>query len=267
MKSKIKTMAILGLVFICLFAMPAHSMPAGNGASKSNCNISDKNCNAWAGGMGNPEMAMHKMCSAEMNNWKNASWNKTGEIEIYQAGKGFAIGDNQNHLLYMNIEGKMNPDPAEIQKLISDNKTIAQIKSDIKAKMDTQISATSYNGSLRLGESNYNLASIKVALSKDNSTTIEADVVGPKVNPEDKPTTIVGHITVTASRKENSTIGEGTLTISAGQNSGKYKVLIEMGHAKGMFDRMGAPAFDGMNRKGERFGMNTRMHQFMPMMA
>jgi hypothetical protein len=272
MKSRIKIVALLGLVSICLFAMPAFSMPAGNGAFNGPCNASDKNCNAWAGGMGHPgmgvmggpDMTMHRMGFAEMNNCRNASWNKTRTIEIHQAGKGFAISDNQNHILWMNIEGQMNPDPAEIQKLISENKTLAQIKSDIKAKMDAEISAANYNGSLRLGESDYNLANIKVTPSKDNSTTIEADVVGPKANAKDKPTTNAGHITVTASRQENSTIGEGTLTMNAGD---KYNVLMDMGHAKGEFSRMGAFAFGGMNKKEERFGMNAMTNMPMPRVA
>jgi hypothetical protein len=266
MKSKIKTLALLGLVSICLFVMPAFSMPAGNGAFNGPCNATD-NCNAWAGRMGNPEMgmmgvpdiAMHKMGFARMNDFKNASWNRTRTIEMHQAGKGFAISGSQNHILRMNIESQINLDPAGIRKIISENKTLAQIKSDIKAKIDAEISAASYNGSLRLGESDYNLANIKLTHSKDNSTTIEADVVGPKANAKDKPTTTAGHITVTASRHENSTIGEGTLTISAGQYAGKYNVLLEMEHANGMFNRMDAFSFGRMNPQDERFGMNAGM--------
>ncbi len=272
MKARIKTLAFFGLVSICLFAVPAFSMPGGNGAFNGPCNATDKNCNAWIGGMGNPgmgimgnpDMGMHRMGPARMNDHKNVSWNKTRAIVIHQAGKGFAIGDNQDHILWMNIESQINPDPAEIQKLISDNKTLAQIKSDIKAKMDAEISAASYNGSLRLGESDYSLANIKITPSKNNSITIESDVVGPKADAKDKPTTTPGHITVTASRHENSTIGEGTLTISAGQYAGKYNVLLEMGHARSMFDRVGAHAFGGMNQKDKGFGINAGMDQPMP---
>jgi hypothetical protein len=102
-----------------------------------------------------------------------------------------------------------------------------------------------------LGESKYNLAKIKVTPSKDNSTTIEADVIGPKANANDKPTTTAGHITVTTTRQDNSTIGEGTLTMNAG---GTYKVLLDMGHARGEFNRMCAFGFGGMNKNQERFG-------------
>jgi hypothetical protein len=283
MKSRILTMALLGLVSICLFVVPAFSMPTGNCAFNGPCNVSDKNCNAsWSGGMhgmGNPEMdhpkmgmmgspymAMHGMSHAKMENCRNASWNKTSTVEIHQAGKGFAIGDDQNHILWMRIVGQINPDPDEIQKLISENKTLAQIESDIKAKMDAEISAASYNGSLRLGENDYNLANIKVALSDENNATIEADVVGPKANPEDKPTAAAGRITVTASQEGDSTIGEGILTITSGQYSGKYNVLLNMGHSKGMFGRMGAHAFafGGMNQKCEGFGMNAGTNETMP---
>ena len=272
MNIRIKNLAFLGLVAMCLFAMPAFSMPAGNGASNGPCNVSDKNCNAWAGGMGHPEMgmmagpcmAMQKMGPGEFGNYKNASWNETRTIEVHQSGNGFAISDTQNKILKMSIEGQINPDSVDIKSLISENKTIAQIKSDIKAKMDAEIAAASYNGSLRLGESNYNLAKIKVTPSKDNSTTIEADVIGPKANANDKPTTTAGHLTVTTTRQDNSTIGEGTLTMNAG---GTYKVLLDMGHARGEFNRMCAFGFGGMNKNQERFGQNRMMNVPMPGIA
>jgi hypothetical protein len=269
MKSGIEILAFLGLAAMCMIAMPAFSMPAGNGAQNAPCNTaSDKaNCNAWAGGMGNPgmglmggpEMGIRGMGPAGMNKWKNESWNHTKAVEIRQAGNGFAIGDSKNHILRMDIEGKISPNLADIQKLVSDNKTLAQIKSDIKAKMDAEISEASYNGSLRLGASNYNLANIKLTPSKDNSSTIEADVVGPKLNANDKPTTTAGHISVTTFRQENSTIGEGTLTMSAGQYAGKYKVLLQMGNAWGKHNGLRAYAFGGISQKEKGFGMNKRM--------
>ena len=259
MNIRIKNLAFLGLVAMCLFFVPAFSMPAGNGAFNGPCNVSDKNCNAWAGGMGHPEMGMmagphmsrQKMGPREFGNCRNESWNETRTIEVHQSGNGFAISDTQNKILKMSIEGQINPDSVDIKSLISENKTIAQIKSDIKAKMDAEIAAASYNGSLRLGESKYNLAKIKVTPSKDNSTTIEADVIGPKANANDKPTTTAGHITVTTTRQDNSTIGEGTLTMNAG---GTYRVLLDMGHARGEFNRMCAFGFGGMNKNQERFG-------------
>jgi hypothetical protein len=277
MKLTIRSLALVGIVALCLIAVPALSAPTGDGASKMHCNASSEKsgCNAfqpgmrpmWNSGMGplgNPEMGMRGkeafgMMMGMNGSWKNESWNATKAIEIRKSGSGFAMSGNQNHVLRMNIEGKMKPDFADIKKLISDNKTLGQIKSEIKAKMNADITAASYNGSLHLGQSNYNLLNIKLTLPGNNSSTINADVAGPKLNFTDKPTAVVGHITVTASRQDNSTIGEGTLTMNSGQYSGQYKVLIDMKRGMGEHNGMMSGAFGGMNQMGMKFGMYNEM--------
>ena len=276
MKFTLKSLALVSIVAMCLIAVPALSAPTGDGASKTQCNASEKSsCNAfqpgmrpmWNSGMGpwgNPEMGMrgkeaYVMMKGKNGSWKNESWNATRAIEIRKTGSGFAMSGNQNHVVRMNIEGKIKPDFAAIKNLISDNKTLGQIKSEIKAKMEAEISAASYNGSLHLGQGNYNLLNIKLTLSGNNSSTINADVAGPKLNFTDKPTAVVGHITLTTSQQDNSAIGAGTLTMNSGQYSGQYKVLIEMKRGMGGHNGLKGCAFGGMNQKGQRFGMNMEM--------
>ena len=276
MKLTIRSLALVGIVAMCLIAMPALSAPTEDGASKTHCNASEKSgCNAFQSGMGpqmgpgmghwgNSEMGMRGkeafgMMKEKNGSWKNGNWSATRAIEIRKDGSGFAMSGNQNHVIRMNIEGKIKPDFAGIKNLISDNKTLGQIKSEMKEKMNAEISAASYNGSLHLGQGNYNLLNIKLAVLGNNSSTINADVAGPKLNAKDKPTAVVGHITVTTSRQENSTIGVGTLTLNSGQNSGQYKVLIEMEHGMGEHNGMKGCAFGCMNQMGERFGMNKEM--------
>lgn len=276
MKFTVKSLALVSIVAMCLIAVPALSAPMGDGASKMQCNASEKSsCTAfqpgmrpmWNSGMGpwgNPEMVMrgkeaYVMMKGKNGSWKNESWNADRAIEIRKTGSGFAMSGNQNHVIRMSIEGKIKPDLADIKNLISDNKTLGQIKSEIKAKMEAEISAASYNGSLHLGQSNYNLLNIKLTLSGNNSSTINADVAGPKLNFTDKPTAVVGHINLTASQQDNNVIGEGTLTMNSGQYSGQYKVLIEMKHGMGRHNGLKGCAFGGMDQKGHRFGMNMEM--------
>ena len=270
MRSNIKFLALVGLVAACMIVMPALSLPAGNGAKSAPCNASERaNCYAMARGMPMGSLGMGPMedCARGMgpafmmhgknaSSWRNESHNTTRAVEIRQGGNGFAISGNEYHVLEMNVKGKIAPNSADMAKLISDNKTLAQIKSDIKAMINAEIAAASYNGSLHLGQSNYNLVNIKLDISKDNNTTIDADVAGPKLDPKDTPTTVVGHITLTASRHENSTIGAGILTMNSGGYSGKYSVLLEMGHGMGRDDGMQGHAFAGREKKDRHFGMN-----------
>jgi len=275
MNFTIKSLALVSVVAICLIVMPALSAPTGDVASKMHCNASEKSsCSVfqpgmrpmWNSGMGpcgNPEMAMRGkeafvVMKEKNGSWKNENWNATKAIEVRKIGSGFAMSGNQNHIIRMNIEGKIKPDFKDIKNLISDNKTLGQIKTEIKAKMNAEISAASYNGSLHLGQSNYNLLNIKLTLSGNDSSTINADVAGPKLNFTDKPTAVVGRITVTTSRQDNSTIGEGTLTVNSGQYSGQYKVLIEMKCSMGKHNDMWGRAFGGI-QKGHGFGMYMDM--------
>jgi hypothetical protein len=73
-------------------------------------------------------------------------------IENYRAGSGFAIGDSQYHVLDLKLESVASLDLAKINGLVSDNKTLRQIRSDIKSEINSQEAAGSHNGSLRLGE-------------------------------------------------------------------------------------------------------------------
>jgi len=128
----------------------------------------------------------------------------------------------------------------------------------MKAELNSELAAGSYKGGLHLGQNSYNLMNIKLTPSKDNSSTFNADVAGPKLNAKDSPTTIVGHIAVTTSRHENSTIGEGTLTMNSGQYSGQYKVLLQMNHAMGKHNERHAHASSGLDHKGEKSGINKK---------
>jgi hypothetical protein len=48
---------------------------------------------------------------------------------------------------------------------------------------------------------------------------------------------------------------------------GTYKVLLDMGHAGGEFNRMGAFGFGGMNKNEEKFGQHRMMNVPMPRIA
>jgi hypothetical protein len=284
MKLTIRSIALAGLMAMCLIVAPALSAPANDGAFKTQCNVSEKsNCMASQPGMGpmsgqsmghkggqgmgprgNEMTGMHEngpMCM--MNGMdrpcKDGSYNETKEIEIRKVGNGFALTDNQYHLLKIKIDGEIVPDMGSFKTMISDNKTLGQIKSEMKDKIKAEIASASYNGNLTLGKSHYKLLNIKLTPLENNSTSIDANIAGPKVNFNDDPKTVVGHITATISRYENSTIAEGTLTMNSGEYSGQYKVLLDMGHGmgKGMHGCMKEGSFDGMKKHmDEKSGFN-----------
>jgi hypothetical protein len=71
-------------------------------------------------------------------------------------------------------------DSAKINSLISDNKTLRQIKSDMKKEIYSEMDAAPANGSLKLGNSFYILSNIKSKTVSSDNSTVDADIIGPR---------------------------------------------------------------------------------------
>lgn len=204
MNSEIKSLVLVAFVASCLVVSPAMCV-----------NWGDDHQGWWPG---------QKFDTSDGNNSSVPMI-----IENYRAGSGFAIGDSQYHVLDLKLESVASLDLAKINGLVSDNKTLRQIRSDIKSEINSQEAAGSHNGSLRLGEERYKLLNISLSTSQDDNSTVEADVAGPIAGrSDDNATTAVGHISLVIGEHEKSLIGKGTLTMNIGNYSGTYNVLLNM---------------------------------------
>ena len=222
MKTSIKSLILVASVALCLMAMPAFSAP-----SDSQNNTSSIECKL-PGDMGRfPDIAAH-----------NAS--NSLPVSAHYSGSGFATSDGQYHTLKMNIVGVIKFDIAKINGLISDNKTLSQIKSDVQSEMYSEMDAAPYNGTLVLGKDYFLLSNIKSKTTSDDNSTIDADVTGP-ITFEDKSnaTNVAGHISLAVSSHENSIIGKGKLTMNDGNYSGEYDALIKMNSGVDDLERTG----------------------------
>ncbi len=161
----------------------------------------------------------------------SASSNQSASLILLaqHSGSGFAINGSEYHVLKIGILSITELDPAKIDKLISDNKTLGQIKSDIKNELKNEMDAASYNGSLMLGENLYKLSNISSKTISDNNSTIEADIAGPiALANMNNSTAAAGHISLELALHENDLVGQGKLTMNSGNYSGKYDALILM---------------------------------------
>ncbi len=149
------------------------------------------------------------------------------------SGRGFALKGNETHVLRMNVEIVRDVDPVYLRNLMTSNKSIEDIKEGLNAKEGP----ASIRGSLRINESSYSLLNIKFVSSKDNDTILDADVAklylkpapGMIMRPDTgNKTTIAGHIKVTVAPSKDGLIGNGELTMSSEEYSGKYTVLLHM---------------------------------------
>ncbi len=227
MKLSIKALILVASVALCLIVVPASCVPSDDQNSSAGCNISAYNGSA-------DEMGLEGNGSSSECYTDNASMKRPVRwiMPVYYSGDGFAMSGSQNnqyHILKMSIASLVIFDSAKIDSLISDNKTLGQIKSDIRTEMYSEMDAAPANGSLKLGNSFYMLSNVKSKTRGSDNSTVDADLVGPVTNGGNSNASLVaGHISIAIANHEGSTIGKGKLTMNSGNYSGEYDALIKI---------------------------------------
>ena len=221
MKLSIKALILVASVALCLMVVPAFSVPSDG----QNSSRGDK-IPAYMGSVG-------KIGIGD-NNTDNESMMRSALLimPVCYSGDGFAMSgsqDSQYHILKMSIASLVIFDSAKIDKLISDNKTLGQIKSDMKTELYSEMDAAPSNGSLKLGNSFYMLSNVKSKTVSDDNSTVDADIVGPVTFAGDSNASkVAGHISMAIANHEGSAIGKGKLTMNSGNYSGEYDALIKI---------------------------------------
>ena len=142
-------------------------------------------------------------------------------VRIVHSGYGFAINDDDEfHVLRVHIVKRRFFQPRYIRELMGEDTNIEELKAKIEVAGGRPI----YQGHLRLGENHYRLVNMSVdANGAEGNRVFDADIVGP-----DENMGIAGHINITVMHYEGARIGKGELTMSEGDYSGEYSVLLDM---------------------------------------
>jgi hypothetical protein len=226
MKLSIKALILVASVALCLMVVPAFSVPSDGQNSSAGVKIS-----ACTGSDGKG-VVDNGSCSGYYTDNESMKRSALLIMPVYYSGDGFAMSgsqDSQYHILKMSIASLVIFDSAKIDKLISDNKTLGQIKSDIKTELYSEMDAAPSNGSLKLGNSFYMLSNVKSKTLSDDNSTVDADIVGPVTFAGDSNASkVAGHISMAIANHEGSTIGKGKLTMNSGNYSGEYDALIKV---------------------------------------
>jgi hypothetical protein len=147
-------------------------------------------------------------------------------IRIVHSGSGFALNeDAEFHVLRVHIVKRRFFQPRYIRELMGGDTNIEELKAKIEGAGGRPI----YQGHLRLGENHYRLVNMSVDNGTDGNRVFDADIVGPLRNLEPSENmSIAGHISMAVMRYEGARIGEGELTMSEGDYTGEYSVLLDM---------------------------------------
>jgi hypothetical protein len=226
MKLSIKALILVASVALCLMVVPAFSVPSDGQNSSAGFKIS-----ACMGSDGKG-VVDNGSCSGYYTDNESMKRSALLIMPVYYSGDGFAMSgsqDSQYHILKMSIASLVIFDSAKIDKLISDNKTLGQIKSDMKTELYSEMDAAPSNGSLKLGNSFYMLSNVKSKTLSDDNSTVDADIVGPVTFAGDSNASkVAGHISMAIANHEGSTVGKGKLTMNSGNYSGEYDALIKI---------------------------------------
>lgn len=202
---RILYMALAGLLFVGLTGMClAEANQTGN----------------FDGSRGrmNPEKGYGMMQS------QNAGLPMGVPVDVVYSGHGFALKGDESYILRLKVEAILPLEPRQIRGLMASNKTLEEIRDDIRAREGPK----TYRGSVMLDRRIYPLIEIESISAGDNTTTIKADLVDLDRMSASNGTASLGRISVTVSPTDGGTIGRGELDLIRGPQAGKYSVLLDM---------------------------------------
>jgi hypothetical protein len=190
-------------------------------------------------------LALVGACAASQ---ASVSENRSDESYIghtLHSWRGFAINDDESHVLRISIESKMSLDPVQVRELLDSNASIDEIHSQV----GNEGGEVTNKGYLRIGkemivpesalkgdqrktagkQGTYELVNMKMTPSKD-FTAVESDVADLGYSEHNSTAKIVGHLFLNATDlglSRTSEVTEGQLTMNGGPLPGSYKVLLE----------------------------------------
>jgi hypothetical protein len=189
--------------------------PMGDPVEVSKPNVNQKIMIEPGDGMG-PQVA--KMMPPQ-----NAGFPMGVPVDVLFSGHGFALVDNESHILRLKVESILPLEPDQIKELLASNKSLEEIRDDILAKEGEKTN----RGSMILDRSIYPLINIIISPFGNNSTTLKADLAdsGQLSN---VTTAILGSISMTITPSDGGMIGKGELRIEQGLPAARYSLLIDM---------------------------------------
>ena len=166
------------------------------------------------------------MCpqDGEMMPPQNAGFPMGVPVEVLFNGHGFAILGNDSHIVRLKVEAIMPLEPGQIKGLLASNKSLEEIRDDIRAKEGEKTN----RGSMILDRSIYPLINIAVSASGNNSTALKADLADLSQPSPANDTAILGNISMIISPSDGGMIGKGELRIEQGPLAATYSLLIDM---------------------------------------
>jgi hypothetical protein len=146
-------------------------------------------------------------------------------VRMLISERGVARKGNRTYVLRIIVECLTPMEPRRVQKLLSSNKSLEEIRDAIGAEREGAIC----RGDMKLDERVYPLTNIRVASFANNISILEADVSMPMQDPAlIDEVAVVGHIHMIIEPSENGNTGRGDLWMNDSHYSGAHAILIDI---------------------------------------
>jgi hypothetical protein len=155
---------------------------------------------------------------------QNAGFPMGVPVEVLFSGHGFALVGNESHLLRLKVESIMPLEPGQIQGLLASNKSLEEIRDDIRAKEGEKTN----RGSVIFDRGIYPLINIVISPASNNSTVLKADLADPGPLSTANDTAILGSISMIIAPSDGGTIGKGELRIKQSLPVASYSLLLDI---------------------------------------
>lgn len=158
-------------------------------------------------------------------------------LQVLYSGHGFALKDNESHILRLKVETIMPMRSDQIRDLLSSNKSLEEIRDEIRAQED-ETGELAVRGSMIFDRGIYPLVDLVISKTSNNTTSIQASLAD-RDQQSSNDTSTWGRLSVIISPSEGGMMGNGELNIEKGQNLGRYSILLDLepprdGHDKPM---------------------------------
>lgn len=149
-------------------------------------------------------------------------------VDLLFSGHGFAIRGNESHPLRLKVEVLLPMPPEQIRDLVASNKSLEEIREDIRENVGEEI----HRGSLVFERRLFAAVNILALPAPNNSTLLQANLVDLNTLSAGNDSAILGRINLTISPSVEGAIGQGELKIDRPPHEGRYSVLLHMDHPK-----------------------------------
>lgn len=147
-------------------------------------------------------------------------------VEVLHSGSGAALLDNDSHPFWLSVVSARTIEPNNMRNMLTSNRSLDEIRAALGETKDRN----RFDGAIKLDDSIYPLAGIKMRQTKENSSTLDADVIEPGVSSQNTgyESAIIGRLALNIIGSGADLLAEGELSLDRGPQAASYRIFLDL---------------------------------------